>query len=430
MNDQKSDSTTDIQPLTPEPAEVETGPVEDQAHNSESAETSQMPVPSVRSRQLMSRDTVAVLVIDVQEKLLPHIQNHSTIVWNIRRLLDGASVLNVSSMCTEQYPKGLGHTVALISERIAVDDEKLLFSCRDCATVQERLKNENRSQILLCGIESHVCVQQTALDLVAAGFDVWVALDAIGSRYELDHQTAMRRMESAGVSLTTTEAALFEWCEVSGTHEFKRISALVREMAPPTIDIPDARYFPRLPARYVVQTDHREAPADGDSVSVELHFLVRHTRDGAIAREFGGQLTRNSNDPSSIIEKSGTQAVEITADGTAVSVQNADGSIEMIYLPVGDARTNHPRWKVRKSERHIASEQYKHDYEITFQVVDYRSDDTFREFIGYEHRDPESGTLTHVSGVRQIEISTDGHWMVVTELGRAPELIELPAERP
>jgi isochorismate hydrolase len=86
--------------------------------------------------------------------------------------------------------------------------------------------------VLLCGIETHVCVGQTALDLLAAGFRVYIAVDAVAARSTLDHETALRRMESSGAVLTTTEAALFEWCIRAGTPEFRQISALAKELPP------------------------------------------------------------------------------------------------------------------------------------------------------------------------------------------------------
>ncbi len=86
--------------------------------------------------------------------------------------------------------------------------------------------------MLVCGIETHVCIMQTALDLAANGFEPYVAVDASGTRHSIDHETALRRMESAGVVLTTTEAAMFEWCRVAGTPEFKQLSALVKELPP------------------------------------------------------------------------------------------------------------------------------------------------------------------------------------------------------
>ena len=370
----------------------------------------------------MSRKTSALLVVDVQEKLVPHIAKSATVIWNIRRLIDGAHVLGVSVRAAEQYPKGLGSTVPLLAERITIDDEKSMFSCRDCKNLVKKLRDEERHQVLISGIESHVCVLQTALDLISMGFEVWVAVDAIGSRYSLDHETAIRRLEMAGANLTTTESALFEWCEVSGTHEFKRISSLVRELAPQNADTPDARHFPRLSARYVIEADHNEEMAGGET-TVTLNYRVRSTDTGLAAHEFSGSFVRNA--AGEVTRREGVQAVEVSADGTSISSQSADDSITMNYLPIGDARTNHPRWKVRRVERHINSAEYKTDYEITFSVVDYLTDETFREYIGYEHREAETGKLTHVSGVRQVEIASDGCWMVVTEFGRAPELTAL-----
>jgi nicotinamidase-related amidase len=91
------------------------------------------------------------------------------------------------------------------------------------------LEQKGIAKVLIAGIETHVCVQQTALDLLAAGWSVFVAVDAAGSRFEIDHVTALDRMNSAGATLTTTESALFEWCRVAGTPEFKQISKLARE---------------------------------------------------------------------------------------------------------------------------------------------------------------------------------------------------------
>ncbi|MCA9223256.1 MAG: hydrolase [Planctomycetales bacterium] len=185
-----------------------------------------------RSPQLMSRDDSALLVVDVQEKLIPLIPGHERLVWNIRRLIDGAAVLGVAVAGTEQYPRGLGHTIAELRDRLGDLPEKLLFSCGGCPELFERWRDAGIYKILLCGIESHVCVQQTAFDLLGEGFQVYLAVDAVGARFSIDHQTALRRMETAGASLTTTESALFEWCEAAGTTEFKQISALVREPGP------------------------------------------------------------------------------------------------------------------------------------------------------------------------------------------------------
>ena len=185
-----------------------------------------------RSPELMSRGDTGLLVVDVQEKLLPAISQHERLAWNIRRLIDGAKILGVQVAATEQYPKGLGRTVSLLAQRLEVIPEKLMFSCRECSVVFDRFREANLHKVLVVGIETHVCVQQTVLDLLADGYRTFVAVDAVGSRSTMDHDTALRRMDSAGATLTTAESALFEWCEAAGTPEFKQISALVRESAP------------------------------------------------------------------------------------------------------------------------------------------------------------------------------------------------------
>jgi nicotinamidase-related amidase len=183
-----------------------------------------------RSPELMSRTDSALLVVDVQEKLIGLIARHERIVWNIGRLLDGAKALGVRAVATEQYPRGLGHTTKELADRLGDVPEKLTFSCGGCPEVFEELREAGIFKILVVGIEAHVCIQQTVLDLLADGFRVYLAVDAVGSRYEIDYETSLRRMDSAGATLTTTESALFEWCDAAGTPEFKQISAIVREL--------------------------------------------------------------------------------------------------------------------------------------------------------------------------------------------------------
>jgi len=192
------------------------------------AETDGLP----RSPELMSVGDTALLVIDVQERLVPAIRDHRRLVWNVRRLIDGAKVLGVPVFATEQYPKGLGPTVPELAERLGEIPSKLTFSSGSCGSVFAAMQEQGLGKILVCGMETHVCVQQTVLDLLAAAWKVYVAVDAVGSRFELDYQTGLRRMESSGATLTTTEAALFELCQIAGTPQFKEISRLVREEPP------------------------------------------------------------------------------------------------------------------------------------------------------------------------------------------------------
>jgi nicotinamidase-related amidase len=185
--------------------------------------------PYLRSHELMSRDDTVLVVIDVQEKLIPLVPGFDRIVWNIGRLIDGVKILGVPVLGTEQYPKGLGGTVKELADRTGPLTAKLSFSCCGCEEFWQKLAEYKVSKVLLCGIEAHVCIQQTAIDLLAAGYRVYLAVDAIGARFDIDYQTALRRMDSSGATLTTTESALFELCEVAGTPEFKQLSNLVKE---------------------------------------------------------------------------------------------------------------------------------------------------------------------------------------------------------
>ncbi len=172
-----------------------------------------------------------LLVVDVQERLLAVQADGERVAWNVRRLLDGAKILGVQSAATEQYPEKLGSTIPDLASRLSLAPvAKLAFSCRTCDEIFSAWRAAGIHRILVCGIETHVCVQQTVLDLLAAGFQVVVAADAVTARFVMDHEIALRRMEASGALLTTTEAALFEWCGEAGTEEFKAVSVLAKEV--------------------------------------------------------------------------------------------------------------------------------------------------------------------------------------------------------
>ncbi len=192
---------------------------------------------SFRSPLLMNSHDTAVVVIDVQEKLLPHIASHAIIEWNIRRILAAANILEVAVCGTEQYPTGLGPTVDSIAGPLKSQSKfgvpaKSMFSCRECRDLFKAISESGIHNLFLCGIETHVCVAQSALDFISQGFNVFVCVDAIGARSPVDHRIGIRRMENSGATLTTTEAAMFEWCERAGSDEFKKISKLVQQMPP------------------------------------------------------------------------------------------------------------------------------------------------------------------------------------------------------
>jgi nicotinamidase-related amidase len=177
----------------------------------------------------MSTGDTALLVIDVQEKLLPKIHAAAAVERNIAFLIDAARLLNVPVLATEQYPQGLGPTAAVVAERLPPDrPAKVAFSCEAVPAVADTL-GAGRPNVLLAGIETHVCVMQTALDLLNRGVGVFVAADAVASRFDVDHRFALNRLERAGAVLTTVETAAFEWLGSADHPAFKAVSRLVRE---------------------------------------------------------------------------------------------------------------------------------------------------------------------------------------------------------
>ncbi|GIW88556.1 MAG: hydrolase [Isosphaeraceae bacterium] len=200
---------------------------------------------SVTTR-LTARDGT-LLLIDIQERLLPHIDGHAELVQNACLLLDAAQALELPVLATEQYPRGLGPTVAPIAQRVPHRAEKSSFSCCGVPELLEQLHGRSVRHVTLAGIEAHVCVAQTALDLLAQGFVVQVAADAVGSRHPIDWQFALRRLERAGAVVSTCEAILFEWTESSDHPAFKTISRLVKQRTATTGSPPSSPLPPSPP---------------------------------------------------------------------------------------------------------------------------------------------------------------------------------------
>jgi nicotinamidase-related amidase len=175
----------------------------------------------------------ALLVVDVQEKLMAPIPDRALVIANAVRLVRGATILGLPVWATEQYPRGLGTTVAELAALIPERPAKTVFHC--CAVPQflEQLYGRRIRHVTLAGIEAHVCVAQTALELIELGFQVQVPADAVASRAAIDWEFALRRLERAGAVVSTTEAVLFEWTETSDRPEFKAISDLIKTFVPP-----------------------------------------------------------------------------------------------------------------------------------------------------------------------------------------------------
>jgi len=181
----------------------------------------------------LQRSDTLLVVIDVQEKLMPVIDNAATVERNIDRLIRGCHILDIPTLLTVQYTKGLGDTVPLI--RRALEEtahyepiEKSCFSGFGCGEFLSSLRQHRRKQLLITGVETHVCVYQTVSDLLANGYDVTIIADAVSSRSAENKDIALRRMTSDGAKLSSSEMAMFELLVNSGTDEFRDVMKLVK----------------------------------------------------------------------------------------------------------------------------------------------------------------------------------------------------------
>ena len=180
--------------------------------------------------KVLNPASTALLIIDIQERILPVIHNYQNVVQNTIKLIKGFKVMNLPIFYTEQYPKGLGSTKSEIKNELGNSEyfDKMSFSCLGAGDLFSKFKENNKSQIVVTGVETHVCVQQTVLDLIENGFQVNVAADAVSSRRENDYRFALDRMRHHGAEITTHEAILFELLNVCGTDTFKQVSKIVK----------------------------------------------------------------------------------------------------------------------------------------------------------------------------------------------------------
>lgn len=178
--------------------------------------------------RLKVEDT-ALLVVDLQEKLLPKIINADDVARNATFMVKAAKTLGVPVLATEQYPKGLGATVEPLRSLIEKVWEKQSFSAVREGGVLDFLKSDARIKVVLVGIEAHICVMQTVLDLLNQGFHVFICVDAVSSRYAIDVKIALKRMQQAGAVLVTSETCVYELLETAANPVFKEISVMVQE---------------------------------------------------------------------------------------------------------------------------------------------------------------------------------------------------------
>jgi nicotinamidase-related amidase len=179
----------------------------------------------------LDADRTTLVVVDVQEAFRGAIPDFDRIARATATLIEGAEAIGIPVVITEQYPKGLGGTVPEVAEHLPEGTEpveKVVFSAAEA----DGFDLESRDQALVCGIETHVCVNQTALDLLASGVDVQVAEDAVGSRTGENKRVGLHKMERAGAEITSVETALFELLGRAGTDQFKTVQKLILDYAP------------------------------------------------------------------------------------------------------------------------------------------------------------------------------------------------------
>lgn len=172
----------------------------------------------------------SLLIVDVQQSLAPVMADARAVYRGCTILLRGARRLDIPVLVSEQYPKGLGPTMGEVLAEVpdGAVVEKMHFSCAHEPAVKRRLDAFDRRQVVIAGIEAHICVLQSALGLKAAGYDVFVVGDACSSRDPANHRAAMERLTANGIHVVTVEMALFEWLHCAGTPEFKELSRLIK----------------------------------------------------------------------------------------------------------------------------------------------------------------------------------------------------------
>ena len=179
---------------------------------------------------LIKAENTAAIIVDVQEKLMPAMFNQEEVERNVNRLVAGLKLLEVPMIVTQQYTKGLGETVPAMKEAIGAFEpmEKTVFSAMGCDAFVEWVKAQGKKTILVCGVEAHICVLQSIIDLIGEGYRVFIVADCVGSRVVYNKEYAIQRAVQEGAFVTTCEGALYEMTQGAGTPHFKAISKLTK----------------------------------------------------------------------------------------------------------------------------------------------------------------------------------------------------------
>ena len=176
----------------------------------------------------LSPTVKALLIIDIQEKIIRPIFNKDSIIKNVKKLLNAYQILEENIFVSEQNPLKLGETIPEILPKTGFKKiEKMEFSLAKIEEFAKELKNKKVTNLIVCGIETHICIQQTVLDCLEKGFEIFLISDSMGSRNRIDHEIALQRMAQKGAILTTTESIIFELCKTADRKEFKEIKKII-----------------------------------------------------------------------------------------------------------------------------------------------------------------------------------------------------------
>lgn len=181
------------------------------------------------STAIPTRDNSALIIIDVQERLLPVISDGDELIKNVNTLISGARIIDIPLLFTEQYPRGLGHTCATVQKES--DDqvvEKISFSCLGDSTFMEELNQLDVEHLIMAGAETHICVLNTALDALDQDYTVHLVADAVSSRTATNRHFGIERLRQSGAMICTTEMILFQLLKEAGTDTFREISKLIK----------------------------------------------------------------------------------------------------------------------------------------------------------------------------------------------------------
>ena len=182
-----------------------------------------------KSSDKQSPKVNALIIMDVQEKIIRAIFNKDSITKNIKKLIDAYQILEENIFVSEQNPFKLGATIPELLPKVAFKKiEKMEFSLANIQEFLKELKNKKITNLIVCGIETHICIQQTVLDCLKKGFEVILVSDAMSSRNRIDHEIALKRMIQRGAILTTTESIIFELCKTADRKEFKEIRNIIQ----------------------------------------------------------------------------------------------------------------------------------------------------------------------------------------------------------